>query len=220
MYDIKKSSWKFIGGDKSADQLPVYRCDCGCCCHCCLLSLTITCVWCSGSHPRPGGRNGCACWPLRDGGALLFGGFGFNITYYSDVWHITPSTGSFAFVGGVKQVNVLPDYANNKIGSRAYATALSVASDASHVYLFAGKLASGTIIGDLWALRTADYSWSFVTGNQKPNSEPVYGTEGVAAPSNDPGARDGVAAWSSRRSTSRVLLYGGTQRSDLWALDF
>lgn len=175
---------------------------------------------CSGANARPGGRNGCACWALRDGGALLHGGFGPNITYYSDVWRITPSAGTFSFVGGAKQTNVLPDYGANRIGSRAFATALTVASDASHVYLFAGKLASGAIIGDLWALRTADYSWSYLVGNQKPNAEPVYGKQGVPAPSNDPGARDGVAAWNAQRSPSCVFLYGGSQRADLWAIDF
>ena len=48
---------------------------------------------------------------------------------------------------------------------------------------------------DLWSFNTTTNQWTWVSGTNVPNALGIYGTQGVAAPSNVPGARRVAASW-------------------------
>lgn len=56
------------------------------------------------------------------------------------------------------------------------------------------------------------YSWKFVRGPQVPDSRPVFGTRGVAAPENIPGSRHSGFGGSSQ-STKSLIVFGGNGRA-------
>src|SRR5262249_50958648 len=96
------------------------------------------------------------------------------------------------------------------------------------IYLFGGTgVGSDTVSGDLNDLWKFDgTNWVWVSGIQFANSPPVYGTQGVSAPNNMPGARHGAVLWVDHNN--RVWLFGGqginsngqvTTLNDMWSFD-
>ncbi len=72
---------------------------------------------------------------------------------------------------------------------------------------------------DLWKYNPVTNEWTWVMGNGLPNQLPIYGTQGIANPSNTPGARDFcVATWVDTSGT--FWLFGGANNgNDLWKYD-
>ena len=61
---------------------------------------------------------------------------------------------------------------------------------------------------DLWQYSTVTGQWTWVGGANTPNALGVYGTQGVAAPVNMPGARAGAVSWTD--AAGDLWLFGGT----------
>jgi hypothetical protein len=79
---------------------------------------------------------------------------------------------------------------------------------------------SGGIMNDLWTTTGAPQTWVWRNGSQMAGASPVYGTQGVTASTNNPGARLDAAA-STDVTTGTFWLHGGTAntggpRNDLW----
>jgi N-acetylneuraminic acid mutarotase len=62
-------------------------------------------------------------------------------------------------------------------------------------------------LNDLWEYAPSGGTWKWVDGSDTPNAIGVYGTQGVAAASNVPGARQGAVAWTD--SAGNFWLFGG-----------
>jgi hypothetical protein len=62
-------------------------------------------------------------------------------------------------------------------------------------------------INDLWKYNISSNTWTWVDGSNTIGARGVYGTLGVAAASNIPGARGGSMIWVD--SSNRVWLFGG-----------
>jgi len=74
-------------------------------------------------------------------------------------------------------------------------------------------------LSDLWRFDGANWTW--LSGPIQLDQGSTYGTQGVAAASNVPGARSGAAAWTD--NSGNFWLFGGSDPSqawnDLWKFD-
>ncbi|GAA4325516.1 Kelch repeat-containing protein [Flaviaesturariibacter amylovorans] len=61
---------------------------------------------------------------------------------------------------------------------------------------------------DLWQFNPATGNWTWMKGSSAPNAAGSYGSIGVAAPANSPGARSDAASWVD--SDGNFWLFGGT----------
>jgi len=118
--------------------------------------------------------------------------------------------------------------ATNVPGSREGAVGWNGAS--GRLWLFGGYGfdASGLRdrLNDLWMFDPAAGSWTWVSGENAIDHAGAYGTKGLPAPANVPGARNGSAAWVD--PAGDLWLFGGLGYSadgvlghlnDLWKFD-
>lgn len=178
-----------------------------------------------------------ATWTDRSGNLWLYGGFRAEALSseqsagrLSDLWrwsgaiwtHVAgPLTASEAAVHGTKGV---PDPANTP-GARWHS--MSWADSAGNFWLFGGEGTTGAGVGsmnDLW--RWDGAAWTWMGGAETPGAAGVYGSLGVPAPGNAPGARRQAASWTS--PDGAFWLGGGWGRDsvgaegglgDLWAYE-
>jgi hypothetical protein len=85
-----------------------------------------------------------------------------------------------------------------------------------------GGYNSGSVFSNLWKYNVATNEWTWVKGPGNNASEnPNYGTQGVPAATNTPGARSrGVPTWVD--SSGNLWLFGGLgdfEEGDLWKYD-
>src|SRR6218665_2153080 len=85
-------------------------------------------------------------------------------------------------------------------------------TDASgNLWLFGGEGYSSTTnlswLNDLWKYNPITNQWTWIRGSNAPNAIGAYGTQGVAAPGNDPGAREFMVSWTD--ASGNFWLYDG-----------
>ena len=172
----------------------------------------------------PGSREGAASWTDANGNFWLFGGYGYdstgNLGSLNDLWRYSPSAGAWTWVNGTKTVDSLGVLGTQGVAAPgnlppARARAASVVTPAGEFWIFGGIVAQSLInvtnvrsVDDLWKYSPATGLWTWVSGTPNAyNPAPVYGTRGVAAAGNDPGARYGAAGWSD--ANGDVWVFGG-----------
>jgi N-acetylneuraminic acid mutarotase len=169
---------------------------------------------------QPGSRVAAATWTDKSGNLWLFGGYGNALSAsggdLNDLWEY--SEGQWTWEGG-SDVNEQPGTygtlgkaaPGNFPGAR-YEAAGS-ADAAGDFWLFGGlgidsKGTRGEL-NDLW--RYSGGEWTWMSGlNTLIESAPVpgvYGTKGIAAPHNVPGARVDAASWTD--PSGNFWLFGG-----------
>jgi N-acetylneuraminic acid mutarotase len=99
--------------------------------------------------------------------------------------------------------------AGNVPGARL--AAISWNDSSGDLWLFGGNGfdsagASGNL-NDLWKFSPTTGTWDWVTGSNVADASGLYGTQGVASPSNAPGARDAAMSW--RDPSGNLWLFGG-----------
>lgn len=132
-----------------------------------------------------------------------------------------PRTSSYYDTHGTLGVE---DYKNNpvsRIGS------MSWIDQSDNLWLFGGS--DNGYMNDLWKYNQASNKWVWIKGSNQSNQETslygVYGTQGVAAPTNNPGCRSNGASWTD--NNGNLWLFGGNGASsssygrlnDLWKYD-
>jgi fibronectin type 3 domain-containing protein len=195
----------------------------------------------------PGAREYASSWIDSTGNLWMFGGNGFAATTtgeLSDLWKFTPGTGQWTWMTGSQDVNQLGVYgtlgtasAGNAPGAR-YQAATWVDS-AGKLRMFGGYGFSSAAgyspsapfainVSDFWLYDPTVNEWTWAGGASDYAEPAICGTQGVAAPSNIPGARYGTGSW--RDNTGSLWLFGGTganceinggfqegvQMNDLW----
>jgi N-acetylneuraminic acid mutarotase len=189
----------------------------------------------------PSARDGAALWTDSSGIVWLFGGEGYDSvgTYGSlqDLWRYDPSNGEWTWIGGAAAANGAGSYGTqgaaagtNLPGARDHAATWR--DGAGNFWLFGGYgrdagSAAPIELGDLWMFNPSTTQWTWVGGSSTGNGPGSYGTRGVAAASNAPGARDSAATWIDAQGA--VWMYGGfgydaagasaMALSDLWTFD-
>jgi galactose oxidase-like protein len=175
-------------------------------------------------------RLSMASWTDHVGNFWLFGGDGIGAEL-NDLWMFNPTTREWTWISGSQ----LPPCCTNPIGGiygteniaaaanvpGARAGSASWTDSAGNLWLFGGSAASGvsTIdsFNDLWMFSPVTKQWTWVSGSATTGAPGTYGTLGMAAAGNAPGARAGAATWTD--ATGNHWLYGGgnpNTYSDLW----
>lgn len=184
---------------------------------------------------RPGARRDASAWRDATGNLWLFGGNGRGASLNSrgplnDLWRWDGA--AWTWMGGASGYGQAGAYGTKGVANPAnypggrYGTAASVGPDGK-VRLFGGYGASASGTGwlnDLWIWNGAGWIW--LSGSNGPNQPGAYGTKGVAAPGNVPGARVGAVSWTDAGGS--FFLLGGqvdplpktwASLSDVWKWD-
>ena len=95
-----------------------------------------------------------------------------------------------------------------------------------YFWIFGGINLAGNCFNDLWVYNPSTGSWAWEGGQTTPNATGVYGTMGVAASANMPGARYGQSGWTDH--AGNIWIFGGYgidgfgnigYLNDLWMFD-
>jgi hypothetical protein len=151
-------------------------------------------------------------------------------------WQYTPGIGQWAWISGSSVAGAIGSYgtrntpsSTNVPGSRT--GAVSWSDPSGNLWLFGGSGADSTggaglacttscDLNDLWTFNPASAQWTWVNGSAVADARGVYGTKGVTATGNAPGARAGAVAWADAAGT--FWLFGGVNDDgygtfgDLW----
>jgi len=180
----------------------------------------------------PGARHGPITWTDASGNLWTYGGYGVGDPIFSDMWKYSPKTGLWTWVAGSNTPNNAAVYgtlgvaaAANNPGSNA-ASAYSWTDSNGNLWVFGGYGYDSTgtrgWLNALWEYSPTTGMWTWQAGSTTVNARGVYGTQGVAAATNYPGARAGGGFTDA---DGNAWLYGGAGYdsngtlgglSDLW----
>ena len=137
-----------------------------------------------------------------------------------DLWKYAPGTNEWTWVGGSSSMGAAPPVygtqgmpaPGNYPGGRERSATWTDAS--GHFWLFGGMSSDilSTELNDLWEYNPETNQWTWMSGSSASFSLSVYGTLGVAAPDNVPGARTGAATWVD--TAGNLWLFGGYTLGD------
>jgi N-acetylneuraminic acid mutarotase len=185
---------------------------------------------------KPGARCRSVSWIDSKGNLWLFGGYGINDKgiqgELNDLWKFDGT--NWTWVSGDSTVGQFGVYgtkgvasAKNKPGAREGSICWVDSKDNLWLFGGTGHINSETFgedLNDLWKFDGANWIW--ISGDNTPDKPGVYGTKGVAAKSNKPGARSDSIGWID--SQDNLWLFGGRMRpddhityyyNDLWKFD-
>lgn len=204
-YSIATGQWTWVGGSNQPNVAGSYG------------TLGV-----AASGNVPGGRFGAVSWTDSSGSLWLFGGEGFDSTgtvhMLNDLWKFNPATKLWCWVSGGKIGDSDGNYgtqgvagATNVPGGRYGAYSWTDAN--GNLWLFGGEginlsgLSVTNWYNDLWMFNPATSQWTWVTGSNTFSAPGVYGTLGLEAAGNVPGARYFGAQWIDR--SGNLWLFGG-----------
>lgn len=171
---------------------------------------------------------------VSSGNFWLFGGMGYDskgtLAFgLNDLWEFSPTTKMWTWVSGSSTAPSSNGSQPGVYGTQGVATASNVPGGrfgavswidtSGNLWLFGGngQDAPNGFLNDLWQFNPSTKEWTWVSGSNTgstPEGNGVYGTEGVAAPSNVPGAREAAANWID--ANNNLWLFGGSDLNDLW----
>lgn len=170
----------------------------------------------------PGARDYPVTWTDASGNFWLFGGYGYATASsiqgdLNDLWEFNNTSG-WKWVSGSNQTEQAGVCGSEGVSSTtnmpgARYQAASWVDSSGTFWLFGGLGidCSGTRgkLNDLWRYSAGE--WTFMSGSPKVVSVlgagSVYGTKGIAAPSNTPGARVSASSWID--ADGSLWLFGG-----------
>ncbi|MEZ4722569.1 MAG: kelch repeat-containing protein [Flavobacteriales bacterium] len=177
----------------------------------------------------PGGRSGSAALTDTLGNLWLFGG-NSNSARHNDLWKYDLSTNQWTWIKGSNSANQNGIYgtqgtasSTNTPGARHELMSWKDAS--GNFWLFGGHGYAATggagYLNDLWKYDPSINQWTWMKGNNAINQSGSYGTQGIAASTNNPSARLGSATWTD--TLGNLWLFGGLRNggelNDLWKYD-
>ncbi len=193
----------------------------------------------AGSTNRPGARQEGLGWTDAAGNLYLFGGYGYGasggVGRLNDVWRFDPATTNWTWLKGGIGINSNGIYgtsgiaaATNSPGGRSVAATWTEITNKFCLFGGYGYGATGSEgeLSDLWQFDPATTNWTFLKGPTTNNSLGVYGTNGIAGITNQPGGRETPGTWLGL--DGRLYLFGGYGfpasgvrgfLNDLWAFD-
>ncbi len=179
----------------------------------------------------PGGRDSAISWTDRSGNLWLFSGEGYDSTLgggaLNDLWEFNPASKEWTWVSGPKLAHASGVYGTlgvaavgNVPGGRDLA--VSWIDGSGNLWLFGGygndstgnPLLNTEDLNDLWEFNPASKEWTWVSGSNVREANGVYGTLGVAAAGNVPGARDSAVSWID--SSGNLWFFGGWGNDSIW----
>lgn len=199
LWKFSAGQWMWVGGPNVADQIGSYGTQ-------------------GKASPTntPGARQVGVSWIDAAGNLWLFGGLGFdsmgNGGSLNDLWKY--SAGEWAWMAGSNVADQIGVYgtrgtasANNTPGARYSAVGWIDASGS--LWLFGGDAFNSTppgeLMNDLWKYGSGGWTW--VGGSNLGGQNGIYGTQGMPAPDNVPGARVDALSWTD--ASGNFWLFGG-----------
>ncbi len=175
------------------------------------------------SYNYPCSSSGSVGWTDNQGNLWLFGGMGYLPAFgiIDLLWKYNTSTNNWTWVNGtglVMQNGVygtigVPDPANTP-GGRYY---LKGWKDKNNdFWIFAGEGYGSSSIdegrqNDLWNYNINSNQWTWMKGSTLINQKGIYGVQGTADMTNNPGARLLPGAWIDK--AGNIWIFGG------WSFD-
>jgi hypothetical protein len=212
-YDIATGAWAWMKGPHTAYSTGVYGT--------------------KGSEAEtnaPGCRYMSASFTDAGGNFWLFGGNGYAASssgYLNDLWKYNPVTDKWTWMSGSNLPGQSGNYGTQGLESEtnipgARIGAVTWTDPSGYLWLFGGygrAASSYGCLNDLWKFNTATGKWTWVSGSNLPDQAGSYGTVGVEAPANSPGARYFPVSWTD--VSGNLWLFGGVNGSngyydDLW----
>jgi len=193
-----RGEWTWVGGSNTENQTAVYGAE-----------------GTPAASNTPGGRQFAVGWSDKSGNFWLFGGFsGQNggYVYFNDLWKY--SAGQWTWMSGSSLDNQAGNYGtlgiaapSNVPGARIQANGWT--DSAGNLWLFGGFGFDSTgqylFLNDLWMYSAGEWIW--MSGSNVGNQNGIYGTVGLAAPANVPGARSLSVTWTD--PSGNLWLFGG-----------
>jgi N-acetylneuraminic acid mutarotase len=174
----------------------------------------------SNAANTPGAREASVTWKDASGNFWLFGGYGYdnsgNYDVLGDLWKYTPSNNQWTWIAGDSVYMQSGVYgtmgvpaASNKPGSRV--ASMGWADASGNLWMFGGLGMDGSAsqgeLNDLWKYNIATNQWTWMNGSVFSAQPATYGTIGVSAPTNTPGARYGGQGWVD--ASGNFWVFGG-----------
>jgi len=178
----------------------------------------------------PGSRTfGFPAWADTAGNLWLYGGYGYGgnaLGSLADLWKYSIATNEWTWVAGYQTSGLTPTYGTlgvpdpaNNPGSR-YETTCSWTDSQNRLWFFGGYDPNGLGRSDVWMYDIATNEWTWMAGSNAGGQASSYGTQGVFASSNTPGAREVYCNWID--ASDHLWLFGGgypDRHADLWEYD-
>lgn len=170
----------------------------------------------------PGGRGAASFWTDAQNRMWFFGGAGMiSPNLYGnmdDMWIFDPAMGShgeWTWQAGPQNpadfgVTGPQGEFSDQFVPAARLGAMSWMDSSGRLWLFGGWIYSGPYLDDLWVFdptKGAFGQWAWMGSSLATSAPGVYGTLGVPAPTNSPGARGWGATWTDRQGN--LWLFGG-----------
>ncbi len=201
-YRPSTNNWVWVKGDNTTNQFTNYG------------TLNVP-----SNTNKPGGREAPSPWTDANGNLWLFGGSGYGTSgggFLNDLWKFDMNTGNWTWVHGNNTVNpytinnpMIPPSASNKPGSRQ--GGVTWTDDNGKLWLFGGSgiaTSSSGYLNDLWMYDPASNNWAWMKGDLQANQMANYGSMGISASTNIPGARASCVSWKDRNGN--LWIFGGT----------
>ncbi len=216
LWKFSAGQWSWMGGPTIGGQSGIYG----------MLGV-------ASPNNTPGARLCAFSWTDASGNFWLFGGNGWDsvrneVGLLNDLWKY--SGGQWTWMGGSELANPPGVYgtlgvasSSNVPGGRWLVSGW--VDSAGDAWLFGGGGYDGMgawgSLNDLW--KYSGGQWTWMSGADVVNQDGVYGTQGVAAAGNVPGARASAYTWTDR--LGNLWLFGGDgnttggdggELNDLW----
>ena len=182
----------------------------------------------SSNMPNP--RSSAMYWTDLSGNFWMFGGQGYlakTAATQNDLWEYSTSTHQWTWVGGSNTPNAKGIYTGTAQQPGARQQATTWTDKSGNFWMFGGtgidSAGGNGQLNDLWKFNPSTQTWTFVTGSITVNAIGNYGTNGVAAATNQPGARSSSIGWTD--VSGNQWLFGGSginisgvlaNMNDLW----
>ncbi len=171
----------------------------------------------------PGTRAETVSWTDTAGNLWLFSGC-YNLqNHFNDVWKYNPNNNTWTWMNGEQNFGTakngarvsapgVPDAGNMAPGRESAAYA---ADSVGNLWVFGGiRVQNSTRRNDLWKFDSYANEWTYLNGTTTTVSPEIagnYGTKGVAASTNQPGARGygNAVAWIDHK-TAKFYMFGGS----------
>lgn len=213
-YNISTGNWTWISGDSSSTASGIYN------------ALGI-----ASPTSKPSSRRWAMKWKDNSGNFWLFGGEGraFDLVgKLGDLWRYRPGSNDWTWMHGDTVLNTYSDYgiigqAGSGTGPGAREGAATWVDNSGNLWMFGGFgfAAAGFhgYLNDMWKYEPTTNQWTWVKGSINTGESAIYGTQGIANSSNQPGGLDDAVSWKDL--SGNFWLYGGSKGSagllnDLW----
>lgn len=205
-FDPISNQWTFVSGDNTINSQGIYG---------------------TKGTPdkvnKPSGRESSVSWGGDNGILWLFGGYGngfggdnSNLPLLNDLWKYDIASNQWTWMSGADYLQGKGYYGTQGTSALANTPGARFASASwkdisGNMWLFGGNgyatNSTTGLLNDLWKYEPLNNQWTWVKGDIIIKSKGLYGTRGIAALGNKPGAREYSIARVD--SLGNFLLYEG-----------